>query len=256
MAGIGKEYVLGKGKLYFEQFIDDTNAGAGELFFGNVPEISYTSSTESLDHYDSTGGLNVKDDTVQTKSDWTGKFTTDNISSENLAIFFQSAGATNLSQTSGTGLSETFTVMKGRFYQLGKTTQNPVGARNVTVTSVVVGASGATVLDTDYAVTASLGRIQVLPDSPAIDDGDTVTVTYSVAAATLNMVVSGSLQIKGRLVFLSDNPKGSNRDYVFPYVTIKPDGDFALIGDDWLKMGFSFEILKLADQERAIAVAR
>ena len=46
---------------------------------------------------------------------------------------------------------------------------------------------------------------------------------------------------------MSDNPKGANRDYYFPYVKLTPDGDYALKGEEWMQIGFSFEILKKAD---------
>ena len=57
-------------------------------------------------------------------------------------------------------------------------------------------------------------------------------------------------QATGALRFISSNPTGIQRDYYFPYVKISSDGDYALKGDDWQSMGFTFEALKLPGRER------
>ena len=67
-------------------------------------------------------------------------------------------------------------------------------------------------------------------------------------------MVSSSNSVYGALRFVADNPKGDNRDYYFPYVKLAPDGDYALKGDEWQQISFSFEVLKKASNIEAVYV--
>ena len=46
-------YVLGRGKLYFDRFPDGTKTPTGERYFGNTPSFSMSLDSETLDHYNS-----------------------------------------------------------------------------------------------------------------------------------------------------------------------------------------------------------
>lgn len=251
----GKNYTLGRGRLYFDRFtpsqvaagISASTRGEGERYFGNTPELSMTSAEETLDHFDSDQGVRTKDDSVSLQLDRTGSFTTDNISVENLSLYFLSDGAADVTQSAATAAEFVIEDAKqGLFYQIGATPANPSGVRSI---SNVVVKSGVAFADTvtqagNYEVDEVLGRIYILPGS-TIDNED-IEVTYDVAATTREQVISKSQSIYGALRFVADNPKGKNRDYYFPYVKLAPDGDYALKGDDWQSMSFSFEALKKA----------
>jgi hypothetical protein len=88
-------------------------------------------------------------------------------------------------------------------------------------------------------VDLALGQVQILV-------AGTYAGTYDVSASTRDRVISAGEQAKGLLHFVSDNPEGSNRDIILPYVTLAPNGDFALKGDgtDWTSMEFTLEVLK------------
>jgi hypothetical protein len=255
----GKSYTLGKGKVFFDRYpngvtIGATTLGEGERYFGNTPEFTTSASSESLDHFSSEGGLKTKDDSVQLSLDRTGKMVCDNISADNIALFFLGTSST-VAQTLQSGLSTIHTDAKrGRFYQAGVSANNPAGLRNIT--SVVVkkettpdsGTYDVTItLAGNYQVDADLGRIYIEAAAPDIADGTNIKIEFGTAASTRNQVVSGSDPIYGALRFVSDNPKGENRDYYFPYVKLAPDGDYALKGEEWMQIGFTFEILKKAD---------
>lgn len=60
---------------------------------------------------------------------------------------------------------------------------------------------------------------------------------------TLVFIGSAS-QIYGALFFESDNPVGDNVNYWFPYVALRPNGNYALKGDAWQTLGFIGEALK------------
>ena len=253
MAGKDKDYVIGKGRLYFEQFVPGTTRGTGELYFGNTPELTTSADAETLDHYDADQGLNVKDESITVENNLTGSFVTDNISPDNVALFF-SGSSEPMAQTAQTGKSETLlNVQRNRHYQLGKTDLTPTGVRHVhTVTIQIEGVPLAN-MGQNVEIDLEKGRIYIEPDAPDIAPGANLTVTYSVAASSRTVVVGRGDEIRGALRFISANPVGSNKDYYWPYVKITPNGDFALKGSEWMQLGFSFEVLKLAGKERVYA---
>lgn len=128
---MANNYVIGRGKLYFDQFVPGTQTRTGERYLGNTPALSLNSGYQNLDHYSSDEGLRVKDDSVQLQVDRTGSFQCDNISMDNVALMFGTEAVVS-NQPSDTGRAETFTVQKGRVYQLGSDDDNPQGVINVT----------------------------------------------------------------------------------------------------------------------------
>ncbi len=250
----GKNYTLGKGKVFFDRYPNNTTIlattqGEGERYLGNSPEFSTSAASENLDHYSSEGGLKVKDDSAQLSMDRTGKITVDNINADNVALFFLGDKAT-IAQTAQVGLTTVFLgANRGRFYQLGVSENNPAGLRNVSNVVVKKGAGYITTVTAsgNYQFDAELGRLYIEANSADIPDDTDIQVTFDTAASTREQVVSGSTPIYGAMRFVADNPKGLNRDYYFPYVKLTPDGDYALKGEEWMTIGFTFEILKKAD---------
>lgn len=251
----GKNYVLGRGRLFFDPFtpaqvqagLTNASKGTGELFFGNVPEFGQTAEEETLDHFASTGGIRVKDDSVTLQLDRTGTFVTDNISAENLALLFTASGVGTITQGSATAVEYVITGAKhGRFYQLGESGTLPTGVREVSNVSVRKGAGFTTVVTApgNYEVDEELGRIYIVPGSTDIPDGTDIEVTFDQAAGTRSQVVSSSQSIYGKLKWVADNPKGANRDMVMPLVKLSPNGDYNLVGDEWQQMSFSYEVLQ------------
>lgn len=261
----GKGYTLGRGRLYFNRFtpaqvaagIVAATKGEGERYIGNTPDLSMSSSEESLDHFDSDTGVRVKDDSVSLQLDRNGTFVTDNIGEHNLALYFLSNGAATLTQNVAT--AATFVILgakPGLFYQIGETTSLPAGVRKISTVTVGKGALYATnvAAATNWEVDEELGRIYILPGSTGIPDNTDIQVTYNMVAATRTEVVSKSDSLYGSLHFVADNPKGANRDYLWPYVKLTPDGDFNLKGDDWQQMNFAFEVLRKASNIEAVYV--
>lgn len=239
-----KDYTIGKGRLFFDQFAPGTKTGTGEMFFGNAPEVTTNADVETLDHYDSTEGLNVKDESITTENNLGGSFTVDTINADNLALWF-AGSIQQAAVTAATGVSETFKVRRGRFYQLGVTQETPTGARNVTNVEITSGSpSSAIALANNVEVDLETGRIYIEVDAPDIEDGDTITVTYDIEASARKIVIGRGQEIRGALRFVSANPVGKQKDYYWPYVKITSNGDYSLIGDEWMTMSFNFEVLK------------
>lgn len=258
----GKNYTLGRGRVFFDRFATGVNVtaatrGSGERYLGNTPEFSTNSESEDLDHFDSDSGIRTKDDSVQLSLDRSGAFTCDNISSENIALYFLGEAST-LVQASATGVIETFDagVMQGRFYQLGVSPARPAGVRGVANVVVSKGAGFSTTVTAagNYQVDEVRGRIYIEDNAPDIADSTPIRVTCDYLANTREQIVSKSTSIYGSIRFVADNPKGANRDFYLPYVKLAPDGDYNLKGDEWQTMGFTMEILKKASNIDALYI--
>lgn len=256
----GKNYVLGKGKIYFDRFaanavVNATTRGEGERYLGNTPELSTTSSAENLEHYSSEGGLKTKDDSVQLSLNRSGKLTCDNVSADNQALFVLGTKG-DLVQAAATAEIDLITASRGRWYQLGTDALNPSGVRKVSNVVIKSGVGFTTTVAAlgNYEVDAELGRVYIEATATDIPDLTDLQITYDVAASTREQVISSSNTIYGALRFVADNPKGTNRDYYFPYVKLAPDGDYQLKGDSWQQMGFTFEILDKAPGIAAVYI--
>ena len=105
------------------------------------------------------------------------------------------------------------------------------------------------VAGTDYTVDTSLkddkiGRILVI-DGGAIAEGDVLHVTFGCQAITYTEIQAFSeTQLEGKLRFVSDNPAGLQQELQIWRASLAPEGDTAMIGDDWSTLSFTAEILK------------
>lgn len=266
MANETQKYTLGRGEVFLNKFKPGTNIGEGERYLGNTPEYSLTNDVETLDHFNSDRGLREKDESVLLEISSSGSMTCDNISGDNVALFFLGNLLTK-SSTSVTAQKEVFTAWKrGHTMQLGTTDTTPTGVRKVSNVKVGKAASsaslnmsgdigaipGVTIIEAagNYEVDTELGRLYLEPTSAEINGDIKLVVQFDVAAQSRQMVVSSNDVVQGSLRFVAHNAKGENKDYFFPKVTLSPDGDYNLKGDDWQSMGFSFEALKLPGRER------
>ncbi len=253
-------YVVGRGKLYFNKFAAGTKTiVGGGRYLGNSPELSLSQDEEKLDHYNSDSGLKVKDASVSLSNDQSGSFSLDDISAENLALWFRGVVESAVI-VGGAVVNEPHNdVARGSHLQLGLTAGNPIGARNVTLVVInnVTQANALVPMALNYEVDPVTGRVYVLEDAPGIAENDDLVIDYTAAAGNEELVVAAGTTIEGRMEFFADNAAGENRDYIWPYVQISPDGDFSLKGDDWQTMTFGLEVLKLNDStERQYIVKR
>lgn len=246
--------VLGRGELYFDPFLSGTTTKTGERYIGNTTEININVESDKLDHFSSDRGIREKDRSVILELRRQGSFTTDNMATENLAMFLLGDVST-VTQTTGPVTAEGISdVIKGRYYQIGVSSGNPQGVRGVSAVTVKKGAT-TLVLNTDYSLDAALGRIKILDGSSTVANGDDLAVDYTRASNTRTRVTTGaSAEIKGALRYISYNPEGEQRDLYLPYVLITPNGDLAMKGEEWQQASFNIEIQKLDTNTAAIYV--
>lgn len=257
-------YTLPRGEIFFARRDPITGLLGGERYLGNTPECNLTAEEEKLEHFSSDRGIRVKDRSVTLQVNYTGTLNTDNIDPRTLALFFLGeseiltvAQATITDEAVGVA---DVGVEKGMFYQLGTTPANPSGARKIiypgTAGTTFALKKGVTTLvhGTDYTLNADLGRIEILPTSVTVEDGDELTATYTVAASTRQRVISGSAAIEGVLRYVAYNPEGADIDYFMPAVTLSPNGDLPLKSDEWMSVPFNIDVTK-RDQDTAAIYA-
>lgn len=252
-----KNYTLPAGEVYFGRFAPGTRAVVddSDVYLGNTPELTLAADSDTLDHYDADGASRYKDDSVVLEANRTGTLTVDHISPMILALLF---GGENVvtTQAEVTDAEQVIPAAKrGRRYQVGRTAANPAGVRGLTSATLAAGDTDL-VINQDYTIDMATGGVVFLPGSTVVTDEVDVTVTYSAASTTYHTVVSGdNIQAEGRLTYIARQTKGAKFDYVMPYVTLRPDGDFALKGnDEWQAASFALEVLKLDDQTAQVYI--
>lgn len=244
-----KNYVFGRGKLYFNRFADGTTDGSGERYFGNTTEFNITVESTTLDHFDSDEGVNVKDASVQTELNRTGTMITDNIADENVALFVL-GDISDVVQTAtpvaGEVINGGAVLVADHWYQLGTTGANPTGVRGVTAVTITGDPSGTPavgVAGTDYILDAALGRFQVVEGG--VLDGVDADADYTPDANTRRRVATSADPINGSMRFIATNPQGKYKDVFIPWVQLTANGDWALKGDDWQNLGFNLSVNQL-----------
>jgi hypothetical protein len=251
-------YVLGRGMVFFDQFAPGTQTLTGERYLGATASLGISAETQEISHYSSENGVRVKDASVTAQVDYTGATTVENMAADNIAMFFFGTSET-ATIASATGQTERFTAIPGLFYQLGMTPAKPEGVEQVSSVSIEKDPDGTPVAltaGTDYEVNLEEGYIEILKGGAVAAD-DVIEVTYNVAAQTQERVISGRDQIQGALRFRSRNAHGGQRNFYMPKVTLRPNGEYALKGDEFQSIAFSLDILKAGEQiENLFATGR
>lgn len=241
------DYNLGRGIVYISTLVNDLPVDWRDV--GNATEFNLTIETEVLEHFSSRSGVRVKDKEVVVSTEVNVSFTLDELNDENKSLFFLGEKGTHTNASiAGFAEHEMITgAVLGRWYDIESST----GARAYDIDStdltVEVGAN-ALVLGTDYTLDAEMGRI-FLPVT-ATDGagggagslaGQDIDVTLA-AEATASVVDEVKALTNSGLVaaikFISVNPAASDArtEYQIHKATIKPEGDFSLIGEEWTTM--------------------
>ena len=244
----------GSGRLYFDQFINGTTTKQGRRYLGHTPSFSNSVESETLEHINKDNGVGETDKTATLSTSRSGGFVTDNISPENVAMFFLGSAAT-IVQSNTPVVDEAITVKQGLYYQLGENVGDGMGVRNVASVVVQDVTDTTTYVDgTDYVLDAVMGTLYIMTTAEGgnIADDAVLHVDYTPATETRDLIVSGASSVKGELFFESTNPDGSKRDFLYPSVELSPDGDYELKSDEWQQIGFSVAINKLNTTTEAI----
>lgn len=246
---IQNDYVIPRGRVYFDPY-DANEELTGEFPLGNCPDVNIAIKTENSDHYSSEQGMQQKDGSWPVRVDRTGELVCDNFA-PNIAALWMTGTHTVKSQAATPVTGEVRAVLPGRIYQLGASSANPLGVRNVTAVTVK-SSDGTTTYDAgdDYNLDLETGRVQILPTGDIV--AGNVQFGYTPVAASFDSVKSGAnTKLLGALRVVSDNATGGNRDYYLPKVSLTAGGNLPLIakGTEPVSMTFGLEVLKPANGE-------
>lgn len=245
------ELVIPRGRVVFDPF-NASGELTGEIPFGNCPGVTVSIEAEKAPHYSSEAGISEKDRDPVVRITRTGSLNCDHFNASNSALWVSGTLETK-TQAATPVTGELRAVIPGRHYQLGATSANPLGVRNVTAVTVKDVTDVTTyVAGTDYNVDLETGRVQII-DGGAITAGN-VHFGYTPVAGTFESIKSGATSsVEGALRIISDNAVGKKKDWYFPKVSLTPSGDLPLVTEgsstDYAAMAFGLEVLKPANLE-------
>lgn len=250
-----RDYLLGRGIIYLAP-LDANGLPLAYRDLGNSPALSITVESEELIHFLSRSGLRVADKRITLSQDISLSFQLDEVSHDNLALFFTgtTASITNPAVAGvgsmGSPIAITASVELGRWYDL-KTAYDGTG--NPTAFSAdsfpkirrTSGTPMDLVINVDYEIDRAMGRVFIKHNAVNVAASDDIA-WYSAADATAPATLQLMRALKGSvrdyaLKFIAENPANSSEkiEYEFHSVQISADGDLSLIGDEFSVVGFS-----------------
>lgn len=216
---------LGRGEVYFDRFADGTTNRTGELNLGNVTTFEVSMKDDTKEKYESMTHSSLLYGRASIRRTAEVTITGDEYSLENFALVTIGNQAV-ISQTGSTVTGETLTTapIQGCYY--------PTAKRKISSVTLHDGSSTKT-LGTDYTIDAVTGRIYIVPGG-SITNSDTLTVDYTYATISLNIVQGGtSPALDGYIRFISDPVKGPNYEVECWHANFVPDGKISFIADDY-----------------------
>ena len=223
---VSKNIVLGAGYIFFDEE-DGSGNLQGEVYMAETNGFSLNISTEKTEIESSDTPVAEVLLSLVKKITRGGSLETQNMDDDTFARFVQGDKST-VTQSGGSVTDEAHTVKQGRYYQLGASTSNPTGVRNVS--SVVVTGTGGTptyVATTDYIVNADEGRVYIVPGGGIADD-TALEIDYTEGTdSRVRVASSGAGAKRGALRVVGDNTAGENRIVYIPKVELAANGDLA-----------------------------
>lgn len=257
--GQTRSYILGRGRVYAAEIIVATGKPKGYRFLGNATAFAASQEVETLDHVSSQEGLRQVDLSLVTQQQMNLSLTLDEIDWNNLALFFtgDALSLTNPGATDGTNADWIDTavdpdgVVLARWYDLVKTDGSRIyditAGGDVVLSADPNGVPVVLVEGTDYEIDLKFGRIFFLSTAVNVAAGDEVGFVYTANVTTAPSATIDRVQgltqttITTAIKFIGVNPAADGKEFEaeFHQVKLRPEGDFALIGDEFVTMGFT-----------------
>lgn len=252
-----EDYNLGRGVVYFATIDGTTGLPIEYRDLGNAPEFSISVEVEKLEHQSSRAGLKVTDKEVIISQKINVSLTLDEINFENLAALLSGAVAkqvTNAGETMQAQFEAYPSVALGRWYDVrnasdvrayGFDTDSGGLHPELDLFNDMMQLVQGTEDDgsTDYKCDGKFGRIFLFSQAPNITDGDPLDFAWTaVTPGDLHEVRSlTKTAVLGAMKFISENPANDDHqtEFQFHQISLKAEGDFSLIGEEFTTMQFS-----------------
>jgi hypothetical protein len=240
-----RDYILGRGRLLAAKLTTGGVPDAdGFRNLGNVSEFSVSSEVEELEHQSTQECIKSIDKTFLISQELSLAISLEEVGNyENVALFLAGTNAVhdNPHDTTFTDAVISTAVHLGNWYPLYD--DNGVRVYNLGAGGCVYDLeenSGPTALveGTDYEIDENLGMVRFLPTAVNIAEGEQANLNITVAATVaVDLDQVDGLEtsaVELALVFIQENAGdcGQTHEWYFPLVTVRGEGDLALIGDE------------------------
>lgn len=291
-------YVLGRGRVYMAPINATSGLPNPYRFAANVPELSINIEVEKLQHFSSMAGLRNVDKEVIISQAVNLAITMDAVEFDNLALWLSGTTAAEASTENIGLAASTVASPGVTMYTFGTGVEAEIRGRWVDIIDVATkkrcynispfatvqfGASGGTnevnlfMGSTEFTAPqyASIGnsanidrvngRIFFPSDFPTTNIANAVAlkIYWGAAISTGTMdEIKGATQTNTKVAmkFILVNAANENEEIEFQFhqVNLKPNGDFALIGEEFAKMQFTAvaERNELADADSPYVTVR
>ena len=226
----------GGGKLYYEKLNAD---GSHEpiMYFGKTDGISFTTSVEWKEHFNTEGPTPLLDARYPSKKTAEIKFSTAEVTLEmqNRAFVGNIVSSDQIIATAEAIVVAGASVIEGSIVDYGY--------YNATVVDVKDETDLITYVDgTDYILDAKAGFIEIIPsaDGGSITTGDILHLTVTAPAIVMNTSATmKQSSLEGRFTVITESQTGNDYRYIFKKVSVVQDGEFNLKGDEIGMLSFS-----------------
>ena len=222
------DYVLSAGRV----FLGDRTGG--ERYVGNSPGLSLTLEVQTVRTMKTLNGVVVPDKVFLLSASSNVSLSLDDVSSENLALYFGTPDAVRIAQAM-TG-STSFQVSLGRLYEL-----RPGG-----FLSARVYLAGREIdLDANFEAHRGFGFVIARHDGPDLYENAEIRIDFTAGRSTMREV-GATLETKtGSLRYVENNIRGSNRMFFFPEVVATPDDAIDLKASDWRTLRIALAVTSI-----------
>jgi hypothetical protein len=235
----GGNLLLGHGEVYFDR-LSAAGAKTGERFLGNVSSLSIAMNNETKEKYDSVTAAGNLLARVITRTTAELSLTLTEFTAKNLALFALGDDSSPITQTGAAVVAES---LNGGIAIPSTDAWYPLAFRGsvaspLTAVTVKVAASTKT-LGTDYLLDLVGGRVYIIAGGTIVAGTSVVTVDYTYPTLTagstaLDRVLAGTrADVTGLLRFIGVPAAGPKWEAIVWKVSFTPDGELALIADDF-----------------------
>jgi len=229
-------YSMPRGRLSFAQMADDGTM-AGEVDLGNVTSFDLTNAATWKEHESSGSAVPVLDCKKPSNQQYKVKFTPEEKSTANMALFFLADGESRKQQVGSIHGSTSKVCYLDRWMDLGYWW--------VESGSIVVnGDNLSTFLATDYSVDYENGLLMIKTgNSKAIADLAALTIAFTYADYSVPMFVPRTTPVIGFLRYRGTSEVGPRHSIKCWKVQITPDASMSFVhAQDYSGLSFSGDV--------------